>query len=103
VATRPAERILAEWRALERVVEQASDRDDEEAIRGRIDQLRRAYREATGSQPDLEPKPPQQLALPLRYAPRVVAAKRPPSDHETKDPGGLPAGVRSRPRRSLGA
>jgi hypothetical protein len=74
VPTRPAERILAEWRALERVVEQAADRDDEEAIRDRIDQLRRAYRDATGSPPDLAPKTSQQLALPLRYAPRVVAS-----------------------------
>ena len=72
--TRPPERILAEWRALERVVEQAADRDDEEAIRDRIDQLRHAYREATGSPPDLDPNTPQQLALPLRYAPRVVAS-----------------------------
>lgn len=72
--TPPAERILAEWRALERVVEQAADQDDEDAIRDRIDHLRRAYREATGSQPDLEPKPSEQLVLPLRYAPRVVAS-----------------------------
>lgn len=72
--TRPAARILAEWRALERVVEQAADRDDEDAIRDRIDHLRRAYREVTGSQPDLEPTTSEQLALPLRYAPRVVAS-----------------------------
>lgn len=72
--TRPAERILAEWRALEHVVEQAADRDDEEAIRDRIDQLRRAYREATGDPPDPAPTTSEQLALPLRYAPRVVAS-----------------------------
>jgi hypothetical protein len=80
VPTRPAERILAEWRALERVVEQAADRDDEAAIRDRIDQLRHSYREATGSPPDLVPKPPQQLALPMRYAPRVVASTRPDAE-----------------------
>jgi len=74
VPTRHAERILAEWRALERVVDQAADQDDEAAIRDRIDQLRRAYRETTGTPPVLEPKPAHQLALPLRYAPRVVAA-----------------------------
>ncbi len=72
--TRTNERILAEWRALEHVVEQAVDSDDEDAIRDRIDQLRRAYREATGRPPDLEPTPSQQLALPLTFAPRVVAS-----------------------------
>ena len=72
--TRPNERILAEWRALEHVVERAADSDDEEAIRDRIDQLRRAYRAATGRAPDLEPTPAQQLALPLTFAPRVVAS-----------------------------
>jgi len=74
VPTRPNERILAEWRALEHVVEQAADSDDEDAIRDRIDQLRRAYREATGRPPDLEPTPTQQLTLPLTFAPRVVAS-----------------------------
>jgi hypothetical protein len=59
---------------LEHVVEQAADRDDEEAIRDRIDQLRRAYREATGDPPDPAPTTSEQLALPLRYAPRVVAS-----------------------------
>jgi hypothetical protein len=80
VPTRPSERILAEWRALGRVVEQAADPDDEQAIRDRIDQLRREYREATGGPPVLEPKPAHQLALPLRYAPRVVASRRPDTE-----------------------
>lgn len=68
------DRILAEWRALERVVEQADDREDEEAIRERIDQLRGAYRVATGAPPEPEVRAPQQLSLPLSFAPRVVAS-----------------------------
>jgi hypothetical protein len=86
VPTRQANRILAEWRALEHVVEQASDRDDEEAIRDRIDQLRAAYREATGGPPHLEPQPAQQLSLPLSFAPRVVAST-PRSDDSDADRG----------------
>jgi hypothetical protein len=42
------ERIVAEWRALSHVLEQSLDGDDEELIRRRIEQLRAAYREATG-------------------------------------------------------
>ena len=72
--TRPPERILAEWRALEHVIEQTTDRDDEEAIRERIDELRGAYREATGSERDVQPPSNQQLELPLKFAPRVVAS-----------------------------
>lgn len=72
--TRPPERILAEWRALEHVIEQTTDRDDEDAIRERIEELRGAYREATGTERDVQPKPPRQLELPLKFAPRVVAS-----------------------------
>ena len=74
------DRILAEWRALERVVEQADDRDDEEAIRERIEQLRGAYRVATGAPPQPETRPPQQLALPLTFPPRVVASTPRPGE-----------------------
>jgi hypothetical protein len=76
------DRILAEWRALERVVEQADDRDDEEAIRERIDQLRGAYRVATGAPPEPEIRAPQQLTLPLTFAPRVVASRPQPGEVE---------------------
>ena len=72
--TRPPERILAEWRALEHVVEQTTDLDDEEAIRERIAELRSAYRDATGTERDPEPRSTQQLELPLKFAPRVVAS-----------------------------
>ena len=72
--TRPAARILAEWRALEHVVEQTADRDDEEAIRARIEELRGAYRDATGTERDVQPGPSRQLELPLKFAPRVVAS-----------------------------
>ena len=78
--TPPVDRILAEWRALERVVEQADDRDDEEAIRERIEQLRGAYREATGAPPAPPSRPPEQLTLPLSFAPRVVASTPPAED-----------------------
>ena len=80
VSPPPVERILAEWRALERVVEQADDRDDEEAIRERIEQLRGAYRVATGAPPQPETRPPQQLALPLTFPPRVVASTPRPGE-----------------------
>ena len=70
----PVERILAEWRALEHVVEQTDDRDDEAAIRDRIEQLRGAYRAATGAPPEPVQRPPEQLSLPLAFAPRVVAS-----------------------------
>ena len=73
---RDLDRILAEWRALEHVVDQVSDRDDAAAIRDRIDRLRGDYQKATGSRPTLEPKPPEQLTLPLRFAPYVVPSSR---------------------------
>ena len=76
----PVERILAEWRALEHVVEQADDRDDQEAIRERIEQLRGAYRQATGAPPEPARRPPEQLALPLSFAPRVVASTPRPEE-----------------------
>ena len=83
VPTRTSQQIQAEWRALEHVVDQVSDRDDQDAIRDRIDQLRRDYVEATGGHADPEPRPPQQLALPLRFAPYVVAASGPSGEPGT--------------------
>ena len=80
VSTPPVERILAEWRALEHVVEQTDDRDDEEAIRERIEQLRGAYRQATGAPAEPARRPPEQLSLPLSFAPRVVASTPRPED-----------------------
>ena len=80
VPTRPVDQILAEWRALERVVEQTDDRDDEAAIRDRIEQLRGDYRVATGAPPEPVSQPPQQLSLPLSFAPRVVASTSRPED-----------------------
>ena len=80
VSAPPVERILAEWRALEHVVEQTDDRDDEAAIRERIEQLRGAYREATGAPPEPSSRPPEQLSLPLSFAPRVVASTPRPGD-----------------------
>jgi len=83
VATRPVDHILAEWRALERAVDQTDDRDDEAAIRDRIEELRGDYRVATGAPPEPAPRPPQQLTLPLAFAPRVVASTPQPDDRAT--------------------
>ncbi len=80
VSPPPVERILAEWRALENVVEQADDREDEEAIRERIEQLRGAYREATGAPPEPPQRPAEQLRLPLAFAPHVVHSTPRPED-----------------------
>jgi hypothetical protein len=80
VPTRPGERILAEWRALEHAIALTSDRDDEEAIRGRIDQLRDAYQQATGSPLTTESEATGQLRLPLRFAPHVVHAAQHATD-----------------------
>jgi hypothetical protein len=69
MATRTVDRILNEWRELERQAERAAERlvqdsDFEDGIAARIEQIRREYREATGEPPE-ETAAPEQLRLPL--------------------------------------
>ena len=69
--TPQTERIVAEWRALSHVLEQSLDGEDEQAIRGRIEQLRAEYRGATGGWRELGDD-----EIAQRGAPATVALSR---------------------------
>jgi hypothetical protein len=55
MATRTIDRILQEWRDLERQYERATDADLRDGIEARIEQVRRQYREAV-REPSQEPE-----------------------------------------------
>jgi hypothetical protein len=69
MSARTVERILAEWRELERERDETIHSDIQAGIEARIDRLRREYREATKAagveEPAVEALPrPRQLRLP---------------------------------------
>ena len=68
LSSRAVDRILAEWRELERQQGHAPEADAQDAIRARINEVRRAYREVTKAADDLaaEKGPPEQLVSGLR-------------------------------------
>jgi hypothetical protein len=68
LSSRAVDRILAEWRELERQQGHAAEADAQDAIRARINEVRRAYREVTKAADDLaaEKGPPEQLVSGLR-------------------------------------
>ena len=64
MATRTIDRILQEWRDLERQHDRVTDTDLRDGIEARIEQVRRQYREAVG-EPSEEPDFQEQTQLPL--------------------------------------
>ena len=68
MSARTVDRILAEWRDLEREQEQTTEADAQDAIRARIDEVRRVYRKVTEAADDSAAfeGPPEQLQLGLQ-------------------------------------